>query len=783
MEASRQRRNPSHSEIRPASQQALLHGRRRTLSNDPTASVDPAIQQARNDLPRDSNAFAEFRFFDDDGPGAGAAGLATHDIPFPDLAKTGSAVSSNRSNEEERDFKASPGTHILERYDSPYTPAPYPIPQYIDARRLRLEELIHPSGSPVLGRELLLNVKFLDTFAPDQKLEDGSDAKEDELSAFRDRNLAALRMPTISVAKLVAKPCQSDPENSGEPDLEVRERSADQNPKHTQPIHNDAQTFRIPRKSLPVAAACVSETPTTTLESTRDLLENLADQGCGTTSIEPVADRNEILGTVSSGGDTVPQSQFATLVSSISSSNTSLSQPRRKKASQNIRETANANVSQEMLKHFCGEEHLARLIRDYSLHPEQRTEDDGEKNILIFPERSVDATAILRIVRYMRRCCMRTTTITKPHFQLHAPPSLEANIETIRACNIFGLYADARRLQHFLTDKKIPGGKLTMEDVETIWEGYGGGLRDSAYTDALLTHLVYNVLGSDSVDREEFIVLLDQEEFAGLRELVGMELGIKKRAAEDREMFQMRLQLEREESTNQAIGKGKRHSKMDKIRAIRGPMVQGRLLRVLSYDALLEPDLTAETRYKARPGLGRRSVSTPDLVNKANEAKESEGLKPAGQMFQDALKEIKEWGAADIERAGATPLPATQTGGRPPAPTPSGRRYRIDRPEQWRGQHFENTHPPVPQKEHLPHPNLRPQNASHLYARSVSSGVLDGNAGRRQPWPSIVNVQRAPMLRSRTDPFWVSLGDPSRAAKKKTPSKLKQVWEEMRNFF
>jgi hypothetical protein len=493
-----------------------------------------------------------------------------------------------------------------------------------------------------------------------------------------------------------------------------------------------------------------------------------------------------------------------------------------------------------MLRHFCGEKHVDSLIRDYNLRPEQRREEDGEALILVFPERIVDSTAIMRVIRFMRRCCLRTTTITKPHFQLHAPPSLEANIETIRACNIFGLYADARRLQYFLTDKKIPGGKLTMEDVETIWEGYGGGLRDSIYTDALLTHLVYNVLGSDSVDREDFMVLLEQKEFAGLRELIGMELGIKKRAAEDRDMFKMRKELEREDKVNHANGKGRQRSKMEKIRAIRGPMVQGRLLRVLSYDALLEPDLTAETRYKPRPGLERRSVSSPDLMDNVDGEEEFES---AGSLYQGALKEIRNSstaakklemmleGLSDVEEE--TSFSVRQAQDRPAAPTPSGRKHEVDRPRERQIQNQEGVRPSLPPSEYHPNgigvkatrnsiadgnsdqdtfrsparamgpqstappgPSTRPHadsepresSRTHLRVTSKASNGFGSNVKRRQPQSSLANVHRAhstnggmPALRSRTDPWWGILGYAPPPAKRKNQNKLKQVWDEVKN--
>lgn len=470
------------------------------------------------------------------------------------------------------------------------------------------------------------------------------------------------------------------------------------------------------------------------------------------------------------------------------------------------------DVSQNMLIHFCGEEHTNRVIQTYSLRPEERRDEDGEKTILVFPEDTVDANAIMRIIRYMRRCCMRTTTLTKPHFQLHAPPSLEANIETIRACNMFGLYADARRLQYFLTDKKIPGGKLTMEDVETIWEGYDGELRDSAYTDALLTHLVYNVLGSDSIDREDIMVLLQQEEFAGLRELLGTELGINKRAAESRDMFQMRKELEREEKIDRLRGRSKRLSKLEKLRASRGPMVQGRLLRVLSYDALLEPDLTAETRYKQKAGMGR-STSTPELV----EGRSKEEVESAGRAYQDALRDVEGYSDGEEESVMWMRNPPD----RPSAPTPSGRTRHTDNPGEMRVEPSRQTRATMPRRYHQPNqtstrgtrypsadarssttsfksqrrpgaPPLQPRTANipphpqQTRTQTIPNTPrpFTSTLGRRQPGSSITNINQTRYTsasRSGTGPRQTTLRPFPSIPRTKSRSKVKQIWDNLKH--
>ncbi|KAK7185433.1 hypothetical protein DPSP01_001948 [Paraphaeosphaeria sporulosa] len=829
------------------------------------------------------------------------------------------------------------------------SPPPPSFPAYVDTSKLSLEELTHPSGSPVLTRDFLLNDEEPKSLALTHKLEDEDaiTAKEpqkiwkpaetrerdqykptkDMLRGVRDRG----EEPTFSVAKHVARPGHMEEhhlrpkiaaigKDRDVPDLRPRKHSANDHTNRQQEAHNTSQSIQIRRKSLPVNARPLGSTATT-LEATREWLNNLAAEGTKKWSNKSVVDTSERSeDRLSAITDSVPHSQSGSVKTAVSSpgrprplpskskpsqSNKTLAKkPASTKQSRNVRpgtpgpnarptssplhrnvaenrkplerqdqdswtlyntscwteksclkallkgpvlefriephgEPFLVDVSQEMLNYFCGEKQVDRLIHDYSLQPEQRREEDGEATILVFPEGLFDATAVMRIIRYMRRCCMRTTTLTKPHFQLHAPPSLEANIDTIRACNIFGLYADARRLQYFLTDKRIPGGKLTMADVETIWEGYNGGLRDSAYTDALLTHLVYNVLGSDSVDREEVMVLLEQEEFAGLRELLSMELGIKKRAAESRDMFQMRKEQERQDKANQKNGKGKRLSKLAELRASRGPMVQGRLLKVLSYDALLVPDLTAELRYKPRPELERRSVSTQDLIDRSGEKE----LESTGSLYQKALKEIKgtvtETKEMDVMLEGLSEVEeeivvlSKNTPERPATPTPRGRKREMGILEDRRVIDLEGIRPmglrtesepsgaetratryPIADngsgarpfgsqvKAMSPHvvayiPGTRPNatvqplysQRTRVYATSSSSTGFESHIGRTRPGSSVTGVSHAhstagnpSVLRSRTDPWWGTLGNYLPITKRKSRTKLKQVWDELRHF-
>ncbi|KAF1979229.1 hypothetical protein BU23DRAFT_151006 [Bimuria novae-zelandiae CBS 107.79] len=788
-----------HSDVKsPSTRDAPREHHRRLSTGILSGFYDPK-QPAHGYSAAEARALAQFHFFDEDATTVEDAQSTIKNIdPKPNRHFESSSIMFNTFLD----------TDISE------TPPPPQQPEYIDTPTWKLEDLVHPSGSPVLEREYTLDAKYAFELNEDPTLVLQQNAKDEsagstqqvtenkqepaaalvprdpKLPALRDSVLAHQEEPAVSVAKQVAGPSHrgaslkpkiveiSKSQSHSERPSNTRRRSNEEHGRQNQlqkKGDSDAKDIRVRRKSVPVTAEPGPATPAETLEATREWLNSLADREASSWSDEPVLgspirskkplslstkpktspSRNNLpLDSVASsskapssttpGSNASPSSKRTNddhpiparppknarpatpglpsrptsppLHRNAASTQKPLSQPDRENWTlYNLSCWSNKSylkallrgpvlefrtephgppflkdVPQEMLNYFCGPDHLTRLLTSYSLPVGLQRETGEDYNALVFPSDLVSATAIMRIVRYMRRCCNRTATLTKPHFQLRAPPSLQENMETIRACNIFGLYADARRLQCFLIDKKIPGGKLSMEDVEVLWEGYDGDLRDSGYTDALLTHIVYNVLGKDSVEREELMVLLEEEAYAGLRELVGYELGVKKGRAEEKHVFIARKQREREERVRRGNGKDKGPSELEMFQAKRGPMVQGRLLRVLSYDALMETDKTAETRYKRRSGLGRRAVSTPELLDGERDGEDGE-LESAGWMYQNALKEIKEYGSTTdlnvIMRGGTEEaeeavwpemkIVRRPVQSRPSAPTPSGRKEEL----------------------------------------------------------------------------------------------------------
>lgn len=129
-------------------------------------------------------------------------------------------------------------------------------------------------------------------------------------------------------------------------------------------------------------------------------------------------------------------------------------------------------------------------------------EEDKKKNekgeeaelswTLVIPEEDYAPTAIIRILRYMRRCALPASL--RPLYQVGVPPLVRDQVHTMMACRLFGLHADAERLETVLLRQTISRGPLTMEDVECIWEEWGGVLRGTCIVDALVCYILYDVL-------------------------------------------------------------------------------------------------------------------------------------------------------------------------------------------------------------------------------------------------------------------------------------------------
>lgn len=118
-----------------------------------------------------------------------------------------------------------------------------------------------------------------------------------------------------------------------------------------------------------------------------------------------------------------------------------------------------------MLSHFCGATTVQTLQAQFSV-------SDSELEI---PDAVAEKTAVLRILRYMRRCCSHPQL--RLQCELAIPPTVRDGVHMMQACKLFGLHADAARQECKLVQERLPCGPVCVEDVELIWQGYGGGIK------------------------------------------------------------------------------------------------------------------------------------------------------------------------------------------------------------------------------------------------------------------------------------------------------------------
>jgi hypothetical protein len=196
------------------------------------------------------------------------------------------------------------------------------------------------------------------------------------------------------------------------------------------------------------------------------------------------------------------------------------------------------NVSMRMLWHFCGISALDRFAPG----------DNDRVDILEIPAEEAEKGGIARVIRYMRRAC--TGQIVRPTGELRIP-SFVAGLETIRACRVFGLEADAARIEKLMLHTWMESEEwyMTDEHVELIWDGYHGLLRETALGDAIVWFVLNEVQTGTHPLAEEIRWMLDQEEYESLKERVQSEyVGIRKSwRHESRKQYLERCRVEREQ--------------------------------------------------------------------------------------------------------------------------------------------------------------------------------------------------------------------------------------------
>lgn len=187
-------------------------------------------------------------------------------------------------------------------------------------------------------------------------------------------------------------------------------------------------------------------------------------------------------------------------------------------------------VSLNMLKYFCGGSTINALLFSKTIRiPPTHASSDG----------------IIRVVRYMRRCCQGLSR--RPTGELRTPPSIKEGIATSLACRFFYLDADGDHLEKLVAQDFMgsPRFFITDEDVVLIWCGYKGTLRDTPFADALVWFVLEHVMSGTHALADEVRWLLEQEEFEELKARVRCELKKAEWRGVGRKAFLERCQRDR----------------------------------------------------------------------------------------------------------------------------------------------------------------------------------------------------------------------------------------------
>jgi hypothetical protein len=226
-----------------------------------------------------------------------------------------------------------------------------------------------------------------------------------------------------------------------------------------------------------------------------------------------------------------------------------------------------ADVPERMLVYFCGPEAVDRL----------RPKHDRLTDVLEVAASEAEGSSIARIVRFMKRCCLPSSHQSSG--ELRIPPNLREGLDTIRACRVLGLNADASRIENVIVRDWMGSKDYLMSDatIALVWNGYLGEFRESSLGDAVVWFVLNEVLKDAHTLAEELRWLLEEDEYETLKVRVKREVTQKKWRGESRTAFLTRCKIHREH-----VEKKKAHkAKEDRERAERVRLTRERNLKEL----------------------------------------------------------------------------------------------------------------------------------------------------------------------------------------------------------
>jgi hypothetical protein len=210
-----------------------------------------------------------------------------------------------------------------------------------------------------------------------------------------------------------------------------------------------------------------------------------------------------------------------------------------------------------MLLYFCGKDVIVPLLSP-SPYPTLESLDladpASEPTELRTPDTAADAIGVARMIRFMKRCCMATSHSSSG--DMRVPVScLSSGLSTYRACLVFGLHGDARRIARVV----LCASTIGIEAVHMI---SSSNLQESEFGDAVVWFVLHELQRGDG-GGEEVAWMLGLEEFGELKERVKVEVKERTWRGETREVFLGRCQAERERRRRKDV---RLENRMEEIR-------------------------------------------------------------------------------------------------------------------------------------------------------------------------------------------------------------------------
>jgi hypothetical protein len=144
----------------------------------------------------------------------------------------------------------------------------------------------------------------------------------------------------------------------------------------------------------------------------------------------------------------------------------------------------------------------------------------------------------------MTRCCLPHSYSSNSELPIPTG-DLSADIETVLACQVLGLHADAIRLTSLIVSTQLTDS-LSSYTIDELWNSFNGSLRCTPFGDLVVYFMLRESWKNEYGRAEEVMWMLEQPEYSELKARVCAGVGLRLWRRESREEFLDRCEKERE---------------------------------------------------------------------------------------------------------------------------------------------------------------------------------------------------------------------------------------------